>query len=169
MVTYGLLDVNYPAYALPIPEPDEGLVSKALEGMCETGVPHQPPEIVTPRVAWLQKQLRDATLLPYLYGDPTHPLSLPKTYNPISLLTPSFPPTFVLIASADKLLDPQQSRNFRDRLQELEVVVSSAEIPMEHGLADFAPDNDEMERMYRPWFEQGIGPGLDWVVQRLRE
>jgi hypothetical protein len=41
MVTYGLLDVNYPAYALPIPEPDEGLVSKALEGMCETGVPHQ--------------------------------------------------------------------------------------------------------------------------------
>lgn len=40
---------------------------------------------------------------------------------------------------------------------------------MEHGLADFAPDNDEMERMYRPWFEQGIGPGLDWVVQRLSE
>jgi acetyl esterase/lipase len=113
--------------------------------------------------------LRDATLLPYLYGDPTHPLPLPSTYNPISLLTPSFPPTFVLIASADKLLDPQQSRNFRDRLQELDVVLGSAEIPMEHGPADFAPDNDEMERMYWPWFEQGIGPGLDWVMQRLSE
>lgn len=99
------------------------------------------------------------TLL-YPEGSP-HPL--PGTYNPIALVSPEFPPTFVMIATRDSLISAQQSYDFIAKLKEHGVDHGKGEAAMEHGESENCGNKEN----YKRWYEEAIRPGLDWVIERL--
>lgn len=93
----------------------------------------------------------------------TYPL--PPTYNPLDLVGPEFPPTYLMIATQDDLITPQQSYDLLARLKEYEVDHAVGEADMVHGRSENCPPEERGD--YERWFREAIRPGLDWVIERL--
>lgn len=102
---------------------------------------------------------RFKTLNGYLCGqDPPFPAET----SPVNLITPDFPPTFVVIATKDQLIPPEQSYALVAKCKELGVEVGSGECEgMTHGIAE---DGRETWPEGNTWWEKGILPGLEWAV-----
>lgn len=84
-------------------------------------------------------------------------------HAPIHLITPDFPPTFVVIATKDQLVPPEQSYSIIEKCKELGVEVGFGECEgMTHGIAE---DGRETWPEGNEWWEKGILPGLEWAVK----
>lgn len=103
--------------------------------------------------------------LPLTLYPPGSTQPLPPTYNPIQLVSPDFPPTFVMVATKDDLIPVKQSYDFIDKLKEHGVEHAFREADMVHGRSENHPR--EERETYERWFQEAIRPGLDWVIDRL--
>lgn len=91
---------------------------------------------------------------------------LPPTYNPVELVSPDFPPTFLLVATKDDLIPVEQSYDLIKRLESQGLEHGWAEADMAHGRSENTPIEERAD--YERWFEDAIRLGLDWTVERLR-
>lgn len=106
----------------------------------------------------------------YLYKVPLTTKPLGPEFSPIDLITPQWPPTFVMIATKDKLIDPKQSYNFVDKLKHNGVEVEIGEADMEHGRSEVDWEGStESKGNYERWFRSAIRPGLDFMIAHLRK
>jgi acetyl esterase/lipase len=92
-----------------------------------------------------------------------------ETYDPIQLIDATHPPCFIVVATADTLVETAHSYNFHRKLLESGVVVELAEARnMEHGKSENNDSTEEASKAYAGWWEEAIKPGLDFVVQKMR-
>ncbi len=93
----------------------------------------------------------------------------PPEYSAKDLIDSSFPPTFVIVATADTLIQPAQSYEFYVTLQKHGIQCGLSEAKgMEHGRSEKSEDTELAEREYKVWFQEAIQPGLKWVVEMTR-
>ena len=104
--------------------------------------------------------------LPFYLNPDTSSRPVPSTYNPLDLITSSFPPCFVLVATKDSLIPPKQSYDFIQKLRDCTVEAGFTEANMEHGQSEVALKG-QVEGEYEAWFTDHIRPGLDWTIERL--
>jgi acetyl esterase/lipase len=90
----------------------------------------------------------------------------PANVSPINLLTASFPPTFVVVATADWLIPPSESYSAVEKLKELGVEATYADaVGMGHGVCeDPRASWPEGQR----WWEEAVEPSLEWAEKKLR-
>jgi acetyl esterase/lipase len=104
--------------------------------------------------------------LPYYLNPDMSVGHVPPTYNPLDLITSSFPPCFVLVATKDSLIPPKQSYDFIAKLREHQVDHEFTEADMEHGQSEVAL-KEQVPCEYEAWFTNHIRFGLDWTIGRL--
>lgn len=114
----------------------------------------------------LDKAISTGKLLLFLSPEGTT-RPIPSDYNPIQLVTPDFPPTFVMIATKDQLIPVKQSHDYIEALKRNGVPHASAEADMMHGQSEILPMENKAD--YERWFEQAIRPGLDYVLARFAD
>lgn len=83
----------------------------------------------------------------------------------MALVNQDFPPTFVVVATQDKLIPPQQARDFHQLLEEKGVRCGIAEANMAHGKAE---NWDEGDDSYAEYWKSAIEPALDWAIAECR-
>ncbi len=109
------------------------------------------------------QMMLSGALSSYLYGH-----SPPFTPNEtlLSLVSPSHSPTFVVCATSDTLIPPQQSRDYHAALVAagVECVLGEA-WGMGHGITEKTVKKWPKEQ---DWWEDAIGPSLDWAVKKLK-
>jgi acetyl esterase/lipase len=98
----------------------------------------------------------------WMRSDPPFPADV----SPINLLTASFPPTFVIVATADWLIPPSESYSVVEKLKELGVEATYADaVGMGHGVCEDPRSSwPEGQR----WWEEAVEPSLEWAEKKLR-
>jgi acetyl esterase/lipase len=112
--------------------------------------------------------MKSHRLVPYLSGASKVDKPDRSTYDPIKLVTPAYPPTWVLVATKDTLIPSKQSYDFWQRLQQNGVECGFSEADMPHAGSETGPgggDTPENEVIYQKWFEGPIKEGLEWVIK----
>ena len=114
-------------------------------------------------MAWARATYKTQTLNSWLCGqDSPYP---PET-SPINVISSSFPPVLVVIATADTLISPDQSYNLVNKLKHLGVDASHVEAKgMPHAIAEEGRDTWPEDQ---DWWNQAILPSLEWVVRMTK-
>lgn len=103
------------------------------------------------------------TLLEHLTGSQA---PYPTDHSPVDHLHPAYPPTVLVCAAGDELIDPQQTRDVHDRLTALGVESKLIEVPdMPHGALEQAPDK------FKPggeWYDSVLVAALDFCITRCQ-
>lgn len=109
--------------------------------------------------------MKGSALHSYLYDQAEPPFS--RQYTPIHLIDSSFPPTFVLVAGADRLLPVLQSTDFLQALQTRGVECQSATA---HGMPHGKCENwdEEVDTDYPRWWNEAIEPSIRWAISVAR-
>lgn len=90
----------------------------------------------------------------------------PDNASPINLLDSSFPPTFVVVATADWLIPPAESYSVVETLKSCGVEATCAEAKgMGHGICEDPRSGWPEEQN---WWEEAILPSLQWALQKLK-
>lgn len=122
------------------------------------------PELVAAEThcgALMSKDLIVAALV----GDPPYP----ESSSPLHLLSAQFPPTFVVIGTADDLCLPEKSHALVDKLKGLGVdAVAGEAVGMGHGPAEAHQSNGPWPAG-NAWWETAMGPSLEFVLKYLTE
>lgn len=88
----------------------------------------------------------------------------PASASPVNLVTPAFPPTCIVVATADKLIPVTQSYTIYDELVRHGVDAKIVECnEMEHGEAECLPHSNWIEA----WWEEALRPSLDFAIERM--
>ncbi|KAJ9099308.1 hypothetical protein QFC21_004189 [Naganishia friedmannii] len=117
----------------------------------------------SPRAQWMKAAVHSHTIhSAWMQHDPPYPAE----YSPMNLLDSSYPPTFVVIATADWLIPPAESHTVVEKLKACGVEAMSAEAHgMGHGVCEDPrsswPDDQK-------WWEEAILPSLQWTARKLR-
>lgn len=108
--------------------------------------------------------MQQGTLHTYLEGqDP--PFS--DTHAAVRLVRPDFPPGFVVVATADKLLDPRHSYLMAEAWKARGVECHVAEcVGMGHGTAERAIEDEERGKI---WWRAALEPGCAFAVEKMRQ
>jgi acetyl esterase/lipase len=86
------------------------------------------------------------------------------THNPSVLLTSASPPTAIILAKEDELLDPAQMYLLRENFGKLGVECRIYEAEgMKHGIIE-SPTTTWPEG--NDWWNDILAPALDWVSER---
>jgi acetyl esterase/lipase len=90
----------------------------------------------------------------------------PAENSPINLLDSYYPSTFVVIATADWLIPPAESRSVVEKLKSCGVEATFAEAQgMGHGVCEDARSSWPEDQK---WWEEAILPSLEWTERKLR-
>ena len=82
--------------------------------------------------------------------------------SPIGHITADYPPTHIVVATADAVIPTSQSYRLHRVLQERGVDCGLTEVEgMEHGEAEHAWEEG------CDWWEKYIKPSLDWTIARV--
>jgi acetyl esterase/lipase len=107
--------------------------------------------------------MRTKTLNTWLCGQDS---PYPKSVNPIDVVNKDFPPTLVIVATEDKLIDPAESYDVVSKLKSVGVDARFLEARgMTHGIAE---DGRETWPEDQDWWNEAILPGLEWIVKMTR-
>lgn len=102
------------------------------------------------------------TLNSFLYG--TNPPYAPSN-TPLNLITPTYPPTYILAALADELIPVEHSFLLYDKLREHGVEALMAKVEgAAHGFAE-RPPADWPEGV--DYWRDVIREAVDWAVAKL--
>lgn len=108
--------------------------------------------------------MRNDLLISLLIGDPPFPASS----SPLGVLSADFPPTFVVVATADDLIPPAQSYAIVDTLKRLGVDAQAGEAHgMGHGRAEVHQSDGRWPEGVM-WWETAIEPSLEFVLKYLK-
>jgi acetyl esterase/lipase len=89
-----------------------------------------------------------------------------KDCSPINLVTPDFPPTFVILAKNDHMIPTTHSSDLFQKLQDSGVDSEILEADgMNHGDAETLATSPPW-REGCDWWDTVIQPSLDWAVAR---
>lgn len=147
----------------PIPPPKPAAVAgedvEAMDLFNLPPVPHLPS-----RLAFVQAAFATGSINTFLVGsDPPYPTDI----FPIDIVQSDFPPTMIVVATADTLIPTSHSYNLHSKLKDLGVETALVECPgMKHGEAECLPGlvfwKDDCT-----WWEDAIRPSLDWAIKRV--
>lgn len=116
-----------------------------------------------PRIIWARGTMRTKTLNTWLCGRDS---PYPKSVNPMDVVNGDFPPTLVIVATEDKLIDPAESYDIVNKLKSVGVDARYLEARgMPHGIAE---DGREAWPEDQEWWNEAILPGLEWIVKMTR-
>jgi len=88
--------------------------------------------------------------------------------SPAEVVSAEFPPTFIVIATADDAVLPAMSYAIVDRLKALDVEVEIGEAEgMGHGGAEVHQSEPKWPEGVQ-WWETAIEPSLQFVLRHLR-
>jgi acetyl esterase/lipase len=90
----------------------------------------------------------------------------PAETSPINLLAEFYPPTFVVVATADWLIPPAESHSVVETLKGFGVEATYAEAKgMGHGICEDAKSSWPEDQ---DWWAEAILPSLEWTVSKLK-
>ncbi|KAJ9104128.1 hypothetical protein QFC19_004112 [Naganishia cerealis] len=116
------------------------------------------------RAKWMMAAMHSGCLHSILMR---HDPPYPSENNPIDLLDSTYPPTFVVIATADWLIPPSESHAVVEKLRAAGVEAAFAEAPgMGHGICEdprstWPPEGEK-------WWQEAILPSLQWAENKLK-
>ncbi|GHJ90289.1 hypothetical protein NliqN6_6691 [Naganishia liquefaciens] len=115
-----------------------------------------------PKLIDFPQSMRSKTIhASWFCADPPFPANV----SPINLLSSTFPPTFVVIATADWLIPPAESHALVEKLKGLGVEVTHAEAQgMGHGVCE-DPRSSWPEG--QNWWVEAVQPSLEWAREKL--
>jgi acetyl esterase/lipase len=114
------------------------------------------------RRIWVELVTRQSALNGYMTGEHLPPFS--STHCITKLVGPGLPPTVLVLAEADQILDPSQTRELFERLLEsgveAKLIVAKG---MPHGALERPrstwPEGAE-------WWDEVAVPALEWAIAR---
>lgn len=107
--------------------------------------------------------METGTLLEFLTSSPR---PYPTEHSPQQNLHAAFPPTVLVLAEADMLIDPETTRSVHDRLTELGVeslLLEAKDMP--HGALEPSPGVLEQGK---EWWDDIAVPALEFCISKCK-